>query len=50
VVWRELQISVLTAKKTFDEMKDNSGIEASPSEDDIRDYMSLGIKELKRSS
>jgi hypothetical protein len=48
---RESQISVLTiAKKTSDEMKKNSGIEASLSEDGIRDYMSLVIKELKRSN
>ena len=48
---RELQTSVLTiAKKTSDEMKENSGIEASLSEDDIRDYMSPVIKELKRSN
>jgi cytochrome c553 len=48
---RELQTSILTiAKKTSDEMKENSGIEASLSEDDIRDYMSLVIKELKRSN
>jgi len=48
---RKLQTSVLTiAKKTSDEMKENSGIEASLSEDDIRDYMSLVIKELKRSN
>jgi len=48
---RELQTSVLTiAKKTSDEMKENSGIEASLSEDDMRDYMSLVIKELKRSN
>jgi len=47
---RELQTSVLTiVKKTSDEMKENSGIEASLSEDDIRDYMSLVIRELKRS-
>jgi len=47
---RELQTSVLTiAKKTSDEMKENSGIEASLSEDDVRDYMSLVLKELKRS-
>jgi hypothetical protein len=46
---RELQTSVLTiVKKTSDEMKENSGIEASLSEDDIRDYMSLVIRELKR--
>jgi hypothetical protein len=31
-------------------MKENSGIAASLSEDDIRDYMSLIIKELKRST
>jgi len=30
-------------------MKENSGIEASLSENDIRDYMSLVIKELKTS-
>jgi len=48
---RELQTSVLTiVKKTSDEMKENSGIEASLSEDDIRDYMSLVIRELKRSN
>ena len=48
---RELQTSVLTiVKKTSDEMKENSGIEASLSEDDIRDYMSLVIRELKRST
>jgi hypothetical protein len=48
---RELQTSVLTiAKKTSDELKENGGIEASLSEDDIRDYMSLVIKELKRSN
>jgi hypothetical protein len=48
---RELQTSVLTiVKKTSDEMKENSGIEASLSEDDIRDYMSLVICELKRSN
>ncbi|TLX84535.1 MAG: hypothetical protein E6L04_06770 [Thaumarchaeota archaeon] len=47
----ELQTSILTiAKKTSYEMKENSGIEASLSEDDIRDYMSLVIKELKRSN
>jgi hypothetical protein len=48
---RELQTSVLTiVKKTSNEMKENSGIEASLSEDDIRDYMSLVISELKRSN
>jgi hypothetical protein len=48
---RELQTSVLTiAKKTSDKMKENSGIEASLSEDEMRDYMSLVIKELKRSN
>ena len=47
----ELQTSILTiAKKTSYEMKENSGIEASLSQDDIRDYMSLVIKELKRSN
>jgi hypothetical protein len=30
-------------------MKENSGIEASLSENDIRDYMSLVIKELNTS-
>jgi hypothetical protein len=48
---RELQTSILTiAKKTSDEMKENSGIEALLSEDDIRDYMSLVIKEVKRAN
>jgi hypothetical protein len=48
---RKLQTSVLTvAKKTSYEMKENSCIEASLSEDDIRDYMKLLIKELKRSN
>ena len=47
---RELQNSVLAiAKKTSAEMKENSGIEASLSENDIRDYMSLVIKELNTS-
>ena len=47
---RELQTSVLAiAKKTSAEMKENSGIEASLSENDIRDYMSLVIKELNTS-
>ena len=50
--WRgELQTSVLAiAKKTSAEMKENSGIEASFSENDIRDCMSLVIKELNTSS
>jgi len=48
---RKLQTSVLTvAKKTSYKMKENSCIEASLSEDDIRDYMKLLIKELKRSN
>jgi hypothetical protein len=48
---RKLQTSVLTvAKKTSYEMKENSCIEVSLSEDDIRDYMKLLIKELKRSN
>ena len=47
---RELQTSVLAiAKKTSADMKENSGVEASLSENDIRDYMSLLIKELNTS-
>jgi hypothetical protein len=48
---RKLQTSVLTvAKKTSYKMKENSCIETSLSEDDIRDYKKLVIKELKRSN
>jgi hypothetical protein len=47
---RELQTSVLAiVKKTSAEMNENSGIEASLSENDIRDYVSLVIKELNTS-
>lgn len=46
---RELQTCVLTiAKKTSDEMRQNSGVEASLSEDDVRDYMNLVMNELKK--
>jgi hypothetical protein len=45
---KELQTCVLTiAKKTSHEMKENSGIEASLTEDDLRDYMSVVMNELK---
>jgi len=45
---RALQTCVLTiAKKTSNEMKENSGIEASLTEDDVRDYMSVVMNELK---
>ena len=45
---KELQTCVLTiAKKTSNQMKENSGIEASLTEDDLRDYMSLVMNELK---
>ena len=48
---RELQTSVFAiAEKTSAEMKENSGIETSLSENDIRDYMSLVIKELNSSA
>ena len=44
---KELQTCVLTiAKKTSHEMKENSGIEAL-TEDDLRDYMSVVMNELK---
>lgn len=44
---RELQTSVLSiVKKTSQEMKENSGIEASLTEDDLRDYMSIVMNEL----
>ena len=46
---RELQTCGLTiAKKTYDEMRQNSGVEASLSEDDVRDYMNLVMNELKK--
>ena len=35
------------AKKTSHEMKENSGIEATLTEDDVRDYMSVVMNELK---
>jgi hypothetical protein len=39
---------VLTiAKKTSHEIKENNGIEASLTEDDLRDYMSVVMNELK---
>jgi hypothetical protein len=45
---RELQTCVLSiAKKTSHDMKENSGIEASLTEDDLRDYMSVVMNELK---
>jgi hypothetical protein len=45
---KELQTCVLTiVKKTSHEMKENSGIEASLTEDDLRDYMSVVMNELK---
>jgi hypothetical protein len=45
---KEPQTCVLTiAKKTSYEMKENSGIEASLTEDDLRDYMSVVMNELK---
>ena len=45
---RELQACVLTiAKKTSNKMKENSGIEASLTEDDVRDYMTVVMNELK---
>lgn len=45
---KELQTSVLTiVKKTSQEMKENSGIEASLTEEDLRDYMSIVMNELK---
>lgn len=45
---KELQTTVLTiAKKTSHEMKENSGIEASLTDDDLRDYMSVVMNELK---
>jgi len=48
---RELQTSVFAiAEKTSAEMKENSGIETSLSENDIRDYMSLVVKELNSSA
>jgi hypothetical protein len=45
---KELQTSVLTiVKKTSQEMKDDSGIEASLTEEDLRDYMGIVMNELK---
>ena len=45
---KELQTSVLTIfKKTSQEMKENSGIEASLTEEDLRNYMSIVMNELK---
>lgn len=45
---KELQTCVLSiAKKTSHDMKENSGIEASLTEDDLRDYMSVVMNELK---
>jgi hypothetical protein len=45
---KELQTCVLTiAQKTSHEMKENSGIETSLTEDDLRDYMSAVMNELK---
>jgi hypothetical protein len=46
---KELQTTVLTiAKKTSHQMKENSGIEASLNEDDLRDYMSVVMNELNQ--
>ena len=45
---KKLQTSVLTiVKKTSLEMEENSGIETSLTEDDLRDYMSVVMNELK---
>jgi hypothetical protein len=45
---KDLQACVLTiARKTSHEMKENSGIETSLTEDDFRDYMSVVMNELK---
>jgi hypothetical protein len=45
---KDLQTCVLTiAQKTSHEMKENSGIETSLTEDDLRDYMSVVMDELK---
>lgn len=45
---KELQTCVLTiAQKTSHEMKENTGIETSLTEDDLRDYMSVVMNELK---
>jgi hypothetical protein len=45
---RELQGLVLTvAKKTSDIMAEETGVEASMKEDDMKDYMELVIKELQ---
>ena len=45
---KELQTCALTiAQKTSHEMKENSGIEASLTENDLRDYMSVVMNELR---
>jgi hypothetical protein len=45
---KELQTCVLTiAQKTSHQMKENTGIETSRTEDDLRDYMSVVMNELK---
>jgi membrane protein implicated in regulation of membrane protease activity len=45
---RELQGRILTvAKKTSDIMAEETGVEASMKEDDMKDYMELVIKELQ---
>jgi hypothetical protein len=45
---KELQTCVLTiAQKTSHQMKENTGIETSLTEDDLRDYMSVVMNELK---
>ena len=45
---KELQTCVLTiAQNTSHEMKENTGIETSLTEDDLRDYMSVVMNELK---
>jgi hypothetical protein len=45
---KELQTTVLTiAKKTSHQMKESSGIEASLNENDLRDYMTVVMNELK---
>ena len=45
---KELQTCVLTiAQKTSHQMKENTGIETLLTEDDLRDYMSVVMNELK---
>lgn len=45
---KELQTCVLTiAQKTSHQMKENTGIETSLTEDDLRDHMSVVMNELK---